>query len=599
MELKPERFQAVDGGQFDGFRPSEVPKNGWRRVLNMLSYNGRLNLREGYRTFSQGTPTISGITSLTPVTGLLELDPSYNDYAVLVGGELGTFALLNKNGVWDTPIPKVYAGAVPTDDMPWIFRQYKGIVYGARRNFGAGLVRIIASGWTKAGRPAPTTPLTTTFAVPGSNAWRFAYTYLDTLTGNESNPSPALAITSGAAGTIDLNAWSPADVDIVWDKYRLYATKANGGILFPIADLSAATTTYNFIIANAISGTLAYGSTALSTRNGVPDASTIAFDIWNERGWISEGEKVKYSAPGLIEGYSEIQNLPFNPNDNDSITTLYGWGDYFVIAKNRSAVLLSGYDRTSFEQKLWTGAPGCRAPHSMKDCEGKLVWLSESGFYSGSPHENPVNISSTTVVEALRTADPEALDKAVATVVPDRQLYIFLFPRVGGAWGGLAYNWRRNAWTEFDYAADPLFLTHGFDHNRLPRTFACSTGADNVLALFEGNDDDGVQIPYDLLSGAPETGGVNLAGLGTVSLLCTGTLYPVTFRAYRNGDGVIIRERTVRLEGAEGWKTIQLSTKRKLGTQLQVEILGAMRGPWSFSDMEWEVLVTGQNRRSF
>lgn len=599
MKLQPVRFGAIDGGQFDALAPTDIPKNGWKRLINLLPYNGRMNLREGYRNFSKNAATISGGTGLIVTTGLLNTTSPLDDYAILVLDRTGHCAFVDQYGQWDSLLSTHYASAMPDDDAPWILRQYKGVVYASRRNITPGLIRIDGAGWERAGRPAPTIGLSSTFVNTGSNVWQWCYTYLDSVTGNESNPSPILSKTTGTSGTVTLTGWSVADTDVVWDKYRLYATKANSGLFFPIADLSSATTTYDFIVADALSGSLAYGSTALSTRNGVPDADTLAFEIWNERGWISEGEKVKYSAPGLIEGYSEIQNLPFNPNDNDTITTLYAWDDFLVIAKRRSTVLLAGYDRTDFEQKLWSDSIGCVAPQSMRNCGGTLVWLSSYGFMrADSSAELPKNTSNRKVESVLSSVDWSRIDLAYACTNPERNLYLVTLP-VSGGWTGLAYNWATDSWGEFDYANDPRVIVTAFDPQKNPMIVGLGSANDTVIRYFYGPDDESVTIPWYALSGSPDTGGPNQNGMDEVSLLCDPTHYAVTFRAFRDAKPLVLAERTVRFGGTYGWKSVKLSTKKRLGTTLQVELSGSARGPWSFSDMEWNVLATQQRGRVY
>ena len=612
MERKPLRFGAIDGGQYDSLEPSTIPKNGWKRVINLLPYNERLNLREGQRMISLNDPTVTDGTALIPVTNLRG-HVNGQEYAILVAGKLGSWAFVDQYGLWDSTISALPSITVTIgdDEMPWTLRQYKGAVYACRRN--AGLMRVEGTSWGPAGRPAPPDALELDDPYiappdvippaepPASGNVRFRYTYYDADTGNEGNPSPEFQVLAwDGLGPYNLTNFAAPD-GYYATHYRVYATKLDGGVFFPIGDAPVASTEFAIDFDDwFVDGAISFGSVALSLRNGMPPATSKCFEIWNERGWLSDGETLLYSAIQTIEGYSSIQNLPFDPNDNDSIQVLYAWGDYLVVAKRRSMVLLQGFDRTSFEQKLWTKNAGCIAPHSMKNCEGKLVWLGDAGFYSAGAGEDPTIISSKQVAEALATGDPERMDLAVADIIPDKQLYIFAYPKANSAaWGGLCLNWRTGSWTEFDFPSDPKFIFNGFDQKLLPRTLALVSSNAQVYGLFETGDDSGQVIVWSALSGAPDTGGGSLAGLASVSLLTAPSRYPVTVRAFRDGQPSIIRERTVRLNSEPGWKEVDISTMRRLGTQLQVEISGAHRGPFWIADMEWDILVTSMRRRTF
>ena len=118
MERKPVKFGRIDGGQYDSLDASSVPQNGWKRVVNLLPYNERLNLREGQQKVSVGTPTVTGSTCLAPVTGINNLPADYADYAILVGTSLGQWAYVSQYGIWDDPVTQLFAGSVTEDDMP-------------------------------------------------------------------------------------------------------------------------------------------------------------------------------------------------------------------------------------------------------------------------------------------------------------------------------------------------------------------------------------------------------------------------------------------------------------------------------------------------
>lgn len=596
MKVDTVKWAGVDGGQFDSLDPARVPKNGWSRAFNFLPHSGKMNLRAGSEPFALTESPIGDPISCVPVKGLLNAPAAFADWALLVIDKTCGVALVNSLGAWGTKLTPIVGGSIISDEMPWITRQRNGIVYAVRRNSG-GMKRIEGTEWTLAGRPTPTVTdaggATAAWASGGSltsNVFRVGYTYYDSATGYEGNMKEIpVSGTPGAGKKIAITGLETAPADVKYTHFSIYATQADGAIFYWVANVAKAVFTYDF-------GSAPTSTQVAPTRMGIPDDDAIGFEIWGERGWLITEKDLFYSDFGKIEGYSSIQNLPFNPDDNDEMTTVYGWGDYLVVAKRRAMVLLSGYDRTTFEQKLWTEMSGCVAPHSMRDCEGELVWLSEDGFCSAAPGQAPKLISNTTVRAALSNMDPEKVDLVVADTLPDLSLYVAAYPRVDGSWGGVAYNWKSSAWSEFEFPSRPRFIYTGFDATGAVRIFAVMSGSPQPYVLFEGSTDAGYAIEGELVSGAPDTGGVKLAGVSNVALLCAPTRYPVTVGVYRDGDlGTSIGEREVNLRGDYGWKRILLP-RAKLGTQLQVKVSYQGKDPFWIADMEWSVVSTTYER---
>jgi len=599
VKIATVKFERVDGGQFDSLEPSRIPKNGWARAFNFLPYASRMNRRAGSAPFSKSTPTIGGVANAVsvciPVKDIIGAASGYDDWALLAITEKFDVALIKPSGVWGAKLTQLPGGSVVADAMPPFLRQRNGIVYAVRRNSG-GMKRIEGNEWTNAGRPAPGTGAAAAWAASGSlsaNARRIAYTYYDSVTTYEGN---AVEITVTGTPTtswkIAVTGLQPASADVKWTHYRVYMTQADGAIFYPVALVAKASTAVDLTADSTSAETL-------SARNGLPSTSAIGFEIWNERGWLLTPKDLFYSPIAKVESYSPAQNLPFNPDDNDEMVVAYGWGDTLVVARRRSIVMLEGVDRTSWNQKLWTESAGCVAPHSMRDCEGQLVWLSEDGFCTATAGSAPTLASSVTVKAALKNMDLSRRDLVVAETLPDLGLYVASFPRKDGSWGGVAYNWKSNsgAWSEFEFPARPRWIYTGFDSSGAVRVFAVMSSGSQAHVVFEGLTDDGSPIDAELISGAPETGGPKLSGVKSVALLCGSTRYPVTVSQYREGNTTTPAcSRTTSLRGDPGWKRVPLGGLAFLGTQLQVGIRYQGTDDFWVSDLAWDVGVSEYER---
>lgn len=595
MKLDSVKFGRVDGGQFDSLEPTQIPKNGWARAYNFLSYGGRMNRRPGSAPFGKTTPPIASAITCIPVTGLVGAATGFEDWALMVISKTCEVALLKPSGAWGVKLTQLPGGSVVSDEMPWCARQRNGIVYAGRRNSG-GLKRIEGGEWTNAGRPAPTAGATAAWAASGgtltANAFRVAYTLYDSVTGYEGNGTE-ISVTGAPAsnGKIQVASLQPPDASVKFTHYAIYMTQADGATFYLHQLLAKASTSVELTAAPS-------GSTTLSTRNGLPDSNGIGFEIWNERGWIITSKHLFYSDLQKIESYSAVQDLPFNPDDNDEHTTVYGWGDYLVVAKRRAMVLLEGVDRTSWNQRLWTEMSGCVAPQSMRDCEGELVWLGEDGFCTATIGTLPALISNETVRAALKSMDRSQQDIVTAETIPSLNLYVATFPRKDGSWGGVAYNWKKKAWSEIEFPAKPRYLYTGFDETGAVRIFAIMDSSVQPYVVFEGKTDDGSAIESFLVSSAPDLDGPRLSSLESVALLCSATRSPVEFTVIRDTSDSSA-PLPVSLLGDPGWKRVKLGTVGMKGSQLQLKIRYAGPDDFWVSDMEWEVLQTAYERRTY
>lgn len=580
-----------------------------------------------------------------PVTKLRGATGLYENYALVVMDKTGGVRLVNKEGgTFTAKLTDLAEPSIKSDDMPWTMRQYNGIVYAVRRE-STRMRRIEGSRMLDAGRPAGEAMITNGGAITASGTggslvggtYMLSYGLYDSVSGYPGNEGPATAVVvpAGTTGSITLTPAAlglvPSD-DSANTHYRVYMSRVGGQTRYLVS-----TQPLGFVN-NIIIGAEPTSSEIAPTRQAQPDADATCFEVWGERGWISNGTYLKYSDFRKLEGYSNLQNLDFNPNDNDDITTLKAWGDYLVIAKRRAAVLLTGLDRQSFDQKLWTDRVGCVAPHTMQDCEGLLVWLSENGFVSARAGETPKNISDAKVRRALAYMSPEARETAVACVLPGINLYVVTFRAVVGGvnrtWM-LVYNWEENAWGEVSWPFSPTYLLTGFGADYRTVIFGLDESLYKVWRMFDGSTDSGEEIEAEWLTRSPDVtdSPSQLAGFSRVHLLTSATRWPITLRGYEasrmenmpvpsssnltgnnptvwlpasglfleddeeSNAGPLLRKREVQLRGDVGWKDIAFNTTHKMRSQLQLRVTYKGKDPFWISDMAWELVLKGATRR--
>jgi len=568
---------SVHGGQYDSVSPEHVPANGWQRAVNWFSFNRRMNVRPGSVQFSVGDPP-SGFrpSAVLPTRGLQGASGGLEDWALLVGGEDQGFALVRSTGEWDGLIPQDIGGALPSSDLPWIFIQDRNVVYALRE--GSGRMKVItADGWTEAGRPAPSLVLTLDsasasggFLVDGT--YQVSYAYYDSQTGHVGNASPPLSVTLSGGGSsqkFTVTDFVAPSSDVRATHYQVFMSRVGGVVQFAQALIAVGTTTHE-ILADATGA-------QLETNNERPPASATWMAHWNERmWWVTDDHTVSYSPIDREESYSAAQALTFRQNDGDRINIVFPWGKKQVVAKNRSMMILTGYDRSTWESDEWTHRVGCVAPFTMRNCEGLLVFLSEDGFMTATPDSLPVLVSNDTVRRVLSRVDLERRSLSYADTVNRLGIYFCALPTSDGGWTGVSFNWKDGAWTELSFPTKPRAIRQGFDLDGATIVLAAMDGNNQVYRLFEGHTDSGARIRATLVSRAqrPEAAGPgDLLGINAVGMLCAETRYPVTFTVY--GDGKLddpIVSVSARLQGEPGWKWVRCSTTGDQRSLVQVGI---------------------------
>jgi hypothetical protein len=628
-------FDRLTKGQYDSVQPVDVPSGAWARAVNFLPYNRRLNRRGGSDKFSldsRDATMTTPVVSVIPVSGLANPATSLEEWALCTITRAGEVEFVNPSGSWMGILATGSAALVPEDEMPWRMIVRNSRVYAVRR-LGGRMRRIEGGVWRDAGRPPPISAPTLAVSGSGSNLtagdYKVAYGYYDTATGYYGNPGPSDTITVAAGQQIDVTNLVGKSTAYFADKIVVWVSQPDGETLFEQQQVSApdAPATTTATITDPPAGDVA------PTRNLQPSANATWVEEWGERFWWAVASKMHYSPVGEFESYSEAQALEFEKGSGSDISVIYSWGDKLVVAKRRKIFKLVGFDRTSWETKPWSTKIGCTAPHSMRNCEGRLIFKSEDGFAISEEGEEPQIISSDTVGEELKTLDHAREDLTYAEVWPEQSIYMAVFPKKReatpitrevdrrqsnpgrrraqppdiqpestNAWGGIVYNWKQKAWATVQFPAEPRSLRLGYDLNGNTRLFAVMNDHPQVYTIFEGNTDDGAPIICGLMSGAPrlteEPG--QLASIHSLRILTSGTRWPLTFKIFGDDNRVdAIGEVTTNIEDDTGWKRISIDNMEDPRTQLQVYMEYEGRDPFWIAEWAWDTMPTKKHLTEF
>jgi hypothetical protein len=603
MAIKPITFDRLTKGQFDSVESSDVPSGGWSQSINVIPYNERMNRRDGSQPFSLNAwPFVTNPSTVVPVSDLVNAPTGHTDWTLVTITREGEVALCNPAGSWEGSVITSGSGAfVPDDEMPWRCIVRNGRVYAVRR--GGGTMRRIEGGvWRDAGRPAPVASPTLGQTADGSSnlataTYKVAYGYYDSQTGYYGNPGPTAEIAVTSGNRIDVSNLAGKSTSYFADKIAIWCSQPNGEALFLSGDVSApdapATTTATILDDPA--------GQAAPTRNGQPDANVTWVEEWGERFWWAKDSRLVYSPVGEFESYSEIQAFDFEQGSGSDISVVYAWGNRLVIGKRRKMFLFAGHDRSAWEKRPWSTKLGCLAPFSMRNCEGQLIFKCEDGFAISKDGEEPQVITSDTVNLALDSLDRTKEDLIYAEVFPRYSLYIAVFPKTGGKWGGLVYNWKQRAWAEISFPAEPRSLRLGYDDDGETRLFAVPNSGTQIYTLFEGNTDNGTEIEASLLSGAPKLNEPGfLSAIHHITILAAASRWPIKVEIFGDGDTTeAIAETEVSTEDDKSWKRIAIDNVDDPRLQLQVKLTYNGKDPWWISEWVWHVHQTKKHLGEF
>ena len=126
-----------------------------------------------------------------------------------------------------------------------------------------------------------------------TGAYQYKFTYVNSVSGHESNASPASAVRTVANKTINLTGLT-ASADAQVNKINIYRTTAGGAIYFYLAQIANGTTTYADNIGDAL-----LGITEAPLQNN-PPAQFAGIEEWDGRIWgfLPHSTRVQFSNDG-------------------------------------------------------------------------------------------------------------------------------------------------------------------------------------------------------------------------------------------------------------------------------------------------------------
>lgn len=542
-----------------------IPSKFWSRLHNVKAFGRYIKRRPGI------AKVLSAPYS-EELTALFASNLSTGDWTLYAGGLTG-IAKMYLGSL--TALPVTDGVAYASQPYPWHSAQRNDVIYWARRGTGT-LKRSPGDSIQNAGIDAPATAPTIADGGAGVLAaanYYAVYTYYNSLTGAESNPSPASTVLAlGASRQITWSGLVNSTNGQV-DSMRLYrVTPGQTGEYYLVATVT------NFVSAyatdNVEPGDL--GDRA-SYQNGLPPDLVEVLAIWGERMWLSDGTDLFFSPPGMMESFDQEENvLNVYRQDGHKIRALHPFGDKLLIGKTNAVHYVSGVEQ--FSIGTLTDRHGCVAPLSMKSALGTVFWYSGENVYSS----DGINVKaiSDKNLKSLMERVPEALKENVcAAIYPKENEYRISFPVDAGTNNSVeaVYNYRDNTWVTRSYSGDtvaPRAYGDFYDENYNQLIYAVTY--DNEIY----DMDSGVRDADTAITCVAETPDYGMdenalkKGIRFVHLLCsTVTGSTLTLKAYLNQSSSAFKTRTgLDLSKASPWKKYNLSTMGQVAATVRVGI---------------------------
>lgn len=360
------RVSDFSGGWNPDKSPLLIEENQASEVLNLrLDEVGSLVSRQGYRPFLSGDP----ITTV-PIMGLGAWrdgkDPT--NFAVLIAHESylrhadeGS-NLYNSLWPWNTT-KNTYFTSVRD-----VLLASNGVNIPARYT-GAAIGSL--------GIAKPTSAPTVTKVVGTLNGtYQYAYTYYDSLSGSEGNPSNAMSTTLATEGAQLSLVASPNNRE---NKVRIYRKDPNSALFFMTKEIPKGNTYTD-------SGDTTTGIPLLYDRDRPLAFERMAYFQGYTFGSI--GSTIYWSKALDPDAwpYANSTEVPFE--GNDSITALVSFQDTLLIFGLRNTLMLSGAGGNWSIRRLDVGL-GATGQNAVVEINGALVFLSLEGLYQ-FPNFEPV-----------------------------------------------------------------------------------------------------------------------------------------------------------------------------------------------------------------
>jgi len=562
-DTPPKVVYELGGGLNQGIPPSEIGQNEHPLLQNFYTQGKKLIRRGGIRrvTSAAYAETLNSFFPYRRSTG---------DWTLIVGA-LSTIGKLSGAGI--VVIPTATGLALVPVLVPFTWFQYNDIVYATRRGDGR-LLRITPSLVELAGIPAPAAALAATPSAGGPLAmgdYAAVFTYANSATGAESNPSPKDDVTlGGGSGYVDYNGISVSATPQV-DVKRIYRTLVDQvNEYFFVREIPNAATLYwqEGVLPEDMGDPVLFD-------NNLPPTDLVWATAWNERCFGTDGTDIFFTNLFNMEGWTGL-SIPVYRDDGHIIRVLYAFGDRLVIGKTNKVHFLIGTDRSTFRVLTLSDKHGCMSGHSMRAAEGYLFWYGSGRNFYRSDGNNTVGIGDIKI-RTLLDAIPDALqDQVSAEVFPAFSQYVASIPQTGYTQNRVVvvYNYRTDSWTTYTHPdMAPQYLAEFFD-STYGRSLYGMQYDGHVYHLYDPTQltDYGTPIAAKLLTREEDGGSLMAKALRRVHILCSTAAESIALKAYRDGRAVPSASRNVSLSADMAWKPFNLSTLRDPGSTVQLGI---------------------------
>ncbi len=593
MPVKGFDYTDLGGGLNAGASPASIESRQMSALENFYPTGAFLRRRGGTRqittnsAWDQNIPTMVQVKTSSGDWNLITLGITKVGY--LSGDRVKDFTL-------GTDV------SIPSSTLPWSTFVYKNYLYALRR--GSRMLRI-RSGETvhNAGIDAPISAPVLADGGTGTlvaGTYRTVYTYYNTATATESNPSPEGEIIFAASdGVIDYSALVASSNAFV-DTIRVYRSlEDQEGVFFLVDSVANGVTT----LAGDTKSAAELGR-AVRFDNGTPALDLELGTVWQERAWVTNGTELAYSNIGTVEGFGDESILTVNEDDGHKIRGLcpVASGERLVVGKTNTMWYVSGSGPGTFRVGRLSEKTGCRSHHSMQSVgntifwfgAGKSVWRADGGQAS--------EVTADLRVKRYLEAVPDAMEEyVIGSLFPKLGWYCLTLPQTGFTTSRvvLIYNYRENTWTVFTYPSNaPQHLLNVYNTDFGEELYA--TFYDGHIYKFNDSTyptDFGTSIAAILIPRADDFGAPGFRKwYEEVWLLCAADPNAsLRIQVYPDNSSTAVADRTVTLyDDHSGWRAYKLGMRSSMGTKLQMKITYTGETAIDLEALHFEVGLTGR-----
>lgn len=432
--------------------------------------------REGYSFYNSTKPTTEPLTS-TPILGLHKYRVSEDNDLLVASG--GVIYVDDRTSATPTQLKDGL-----DDDTYYSFcnlNNYAYIVNNVNTNMKYGEINATTTAVSNMCIANPTSSGTATRAagtvtgLTASSVYGYLYTYVNSHTGQESNPyslTTYMLATTTSATTDKITISSiPVSLDTQVDKVNFYRTTAGGSIydaqfLIQKNNTAAGTTTYiaafdDFAADSTLQDTIQLFhdpapifKKVVTHKNRVfafEDKSTTLYISYEYNGW--------YYPQGTF-GDADF-TLEINKDDGDFIQNIVSYIDYLIIFKSNSIWVLEGYDETDFflRKVEYDDSIGCVGINGAIVKNNAVYFVDKKGIYVTNGNQvncisNPVlgYFNGTSLIKDL-PIDKQLMNTVCigADTYNTNKIIKFSFVAAGNAQYSnslhLVYNYEQNKWS--------------------------------------------------------------------------------------------------------------------------------------------------------